>query len=172
VVDATLLALAGLKRLGMDDVISSSQVVSWEDMLPAVSQGAIGIQCRSDDKRALDILAQLNHQPTKVAVDCERAFLECLDGNCRTPIAGQAKIVDGKLHFQGLISMPDGTRMIRVTKVGDPKDAVSVGKDAGNEVRRIAGDKFKDYAEANQVVLDATAAENAAAKAAKAGMTL
>jgi len=163
-----MLALAGLKRLGMDDIIAKSQVVNWEDMLPAVSQGAIGIQCRSDDKRALDYLAVLNHKDTKVAIDCERSFLECLDGNCRTPIAGQAHIKDGKLHFQGLISMPDGSRMIKVSRVGNPEDAVAIGKAAGQEIRDIAGDKFKEYGEANQVVLDATAAENAAAKAAKA----
>ena len=88
-VDATLLALAGLKRLGMEDVIAEAQTLSWDDMLPAVSQGAIGIQCRSDDARALKYLAALNHEPTKLAVDCERAFLEVLDGNCRTPIAGE-----------------------------------------------------------------------------------
>ena len=88
-VDATLLALAGLKRLDMSDVISSSQTLAWTDMLPAVAQGAIGIQCRSDDTKALNYLSKLNHWQTKEAVDCERAFLASLDGNCRTPIAGE-----------------------------------------------------------------------------------
>jgi len=88
VVDATLLALAGLKRLGMTDVVSTSQTITWDEMLPAVAQGAIGIQCRSDDAQALKYLAALNHAPTKAAVDCERAFLAELDGNGRTPIAG------------------------------------------------------------------------------------
>ena len=108
VVDATLLALAGLKRLGMSDVIANAQIIGWDEMLPAVAQGAIGIQCRSDDTLMLKYLAGLNHVDTKTAVDCERAFLAELDGNCRTPIAGQAKIIDGKLHFRGLISKPDG----------------------------------------------------------------
>lgn len=89
VVDATLLALAGLKRLGMTDVIEEAQILGWDDMLPAVAQGAIGIQCRSDDSKALNYLAKLNHVNTKHAVDCERAFLAVLDGNCRTPIAGK-----------------------------------------------------------------------------------
>ena len=92
-VDATLLALAGLKRLGMTEVIAAAQIIDWEDMLPAVAQGAIGIQCRSDDAQALRYLAALSHAPTKAAVDCERSFLAVLDGNCRTPIAGSYLIV-------------------------------------------------------------------------------
>jgi hydroxymethylbilane synthase len=78
VVDATLLAQAGLKRLGMTEVLEDSQVLGWVDMLPAVAQGAIGIQCRSDDSKALSYLAVLNHANTKIAVDCERAFLKIL----------------------------------------------------------------------------------------------
>ncbi len=78
VVDATLLALAGLRRLGMDEVINEGQIIGWDEMLPAVAQGAIGIQCRSDDKQALSYLAALNHQETKLAVDCERSFLRVL----------------------------------------------------------------------------------------------
>ncbi len=77
-VDATLLALAGLKRLGMQEVIAESQTIGWDEMLPAVAQGAIGIQCRSDDSAALRYLAALTHTPTKQAVDCERAFLKTL----------------------------------------------------------------------------------------------
>ena len=168
VVDATMLALAGLKRLGMKDVIEKSQIVTWDDMLPAVAQGAIGIQCRSDDTRALQILEKLNHKDTQVCVECEREFLRVLDGNCRTPIAGQAKIIDGKIHFKGMISMPDGTRMIKVEKIGEISNAVNIGNEAGMEVREIAGDKFHEYGEANQEVLDATAAQIAAEKAAKA----
>ena len=162
VVDATLLALAGLKRLGMTDVISTSQTIEWDEMLPAVAQGAIGIQCRSDDTQALKYLAGLNHHETKLAVDCERAFLAELDGNCRTPIAGQAKIVDGKMHFRGLISKPDGKEMISVTRIGDPADAIAIGHAAGKEIKSIAGAKFREYGEA----VVAVQAEAAAAKAA------
>jgi len=116
VVDATLLALAGLKRLGMQEVIASSQTIGWGEMLPAVAQGAIGIQCRQDDSKALQYLAGLTHADTKVAVDCERSFLRGLDGNCRTPIAGQAVVRNGQVELQGFISMPDGTKMIKVTR--------------------------------------------------------
>lgn len=158
VVDATLLALAGLKRLNMHDIVETSQIISWDEMLPAVAQGAIGIQCRSDDERALRYLEKLNHVNTKIAVDCERAFLACLDGNCRTPIAGQAKVIDGKVHFKGLISKPDGKDMIHVELSGAPEDAVKIGHDAGLEIRRIAGDKFAEYGQAVQEAKDASAA--------------
>jgi len=161
VVDATLLALAGLKRLNMNDVIEDAQIIGWEEMLPAVAQGAIGIQCRSDDQKALAYLAVLNHKDTKIAVDCERAFLAELDGNCRTPIAGQAKIVDGKLHFEGLISMPDGKDMIRVSKVGNPEDGVALGHAAGQEIKQIAGDNFKKYGEAVLSIQAEAAAQKA-----------
>ena len=77
-----------------------------------------------------------------------------LDGNCRTPIAGQAKIVDGKLHFRGLISKPDGADMIRVEQVGETTDAVSLGTACGKEIKDIAGDKFSEYQEAVAVALD------------------
>lgn len=159
VVDATLLALAGLKRLGMDEVIADSQTIGWDEMLPAVAQGAIGIQCRTDDSKALAYLAALNHANTKTAVDCERAFLKTLDGNCRTPIAGQAKIVDGKLHFRGLISKPDGTDMIAVSRVGEISEAEAIGHDAGDEVKTIAGAKFKEYGEAFNAVQEAAKAQ-------------
>lgn len=157
-----MLALAGLKRLHMDDVIATSQVIDWDTMLPAVAQGAIGIQCRSQDTTMLRYLAALNHAHTKACVDCERAFLARLDGNCRTPIAGQARVVGGSILFRGLISMPDGTRMIQVTRTGAIQDAVRIGEEAGSEIRAIAGAGFADYQHAVQVVQDAAAAAKVA----------
>jgi hydroxymethylbilane synthase len=158
-VDATLLALAGLKRLNMAEVVRSSQVVGWDEMLPAVAQGAIGIQCRTGDARVLHYLSALNHPATKAAVDCERAFLRCLDGNCRTPIAGQARFVGGRLQFRGLISKPDGKDMIRVTLEGsgdvDTGAAESLGNSAGLEIRRMAGAGFDDYQHAIHTALQA-----------------
>lgn len=155
VVDATLLALAGLKRLQMDEVIAASQVVAKESMLPAVAQGAIGIQCRSNDNSALRYLAALNHASTKIAVDCERAFLRGLDGNCRTPIAGQAKVSNGQIHFLGFLAKPDGKDMIRVARQGAVEDAVTIGKDAAAEIRAIAGHRFAEYQQAMQVAQEA-----------------
>ena len=84
-----------------------------------------------------------------------------IDGNCRTPIAGQAKIVNGKIEFRGLISKPDGTDMIRVSRVGSIADAEKIGHDAGDEIKTIAGPKFKEYG-------DAVIAQQQAAAAAKA----
>jgi len=140
VVDATLLAIAGLKRMDMDGCATS--VLDWDEMLPAVAQGAIGIQCRSDDERSLKYIDALNHPETKSCVDCERAFLEALDGNCKTPIAGQARIIDGEIVFRGLIAMPDGSVQYRTEKTGAIADAYSIGKTAGEELKAEAGDKF------------------------------
>jgi hydroxymethylbilane synthase len=140
VVDATLLAIAGLKRMNMDGCATS--VLEWDEMLPAVAQGAIGIQCRSDDERSLKYIDALNHPDTKTCVDCERAFLEALDGNCKTPIAGQARIVDGKLLFRGLIAMPDGSKKFETSSEGSPADAHAIGLKAGEELKERAGEKF------------------------------
>lgn len=142
VVDATLLAIAGLKRMDMDGCATA--VLDWDEMLPAVAQGAIGIQCRSDDTRSLKYIEALNHPETKTCVDCERAFLEALDGNCKTPIAGQARLVeDGtKLVLRGLIAMPDGSQIFRTEVEGDPADAYKIGYDAGAKLKEEAGEKF------------------------------
>jgi len=139
IVDATLLAKAGLNRMGMTEHITT--VLEWDDMLPATAQGAIGIQCREDDEKTLKYLAALNDPPTKVCVDCERAFLAALDGNCRTPIAGQAKLLDdGSLFFSGLIAKPDGSTIFRTTKTGAAEDAVKMGTEAGEELKKECGD--------------------------------
>jgi hydroxymethylbilane synthase len=140
VVDATLLAIAGLKRMGMEGCATS--ILEWDEMLPAVAQGAIGIQCRSDDERALKYLAALNHEDTKSCIDCERSFLEALDGNCKTPIAGQARIVDGKIFFRGLIAMPDGSEKFETSSEGPVADAIEIGLKAGQDLKAQAGDKF------------------------------
>lgn len=132
VVDATMLALAGLKRMNMEE--HATRIIEEDEMLPAIAQGAIGIQCRSSDEASLEYLAALNHADTKTCVDCERAFLAALDGNCRTPIAGQAKIIDGKLHFRGLIARPDGTDLFEVVREGNPADSVQIGREAGEHL--------------------------------------
>ena len=140
VVDATLLAIAGLKRMEMDGCATS--VLDWDEMLPAVAQGAIGIQCRSDDERSLKYIQALNDPDTFTCVQCERAFLEALDGNCKTPIAGQARIIDGKIKFRGLIAMPDGSELFKTEMEGEVADAYELGKKAGRELKERAGEKF------------------------------
>mmetsp|Transcript_31126 Transcript_31126/g.85160 ORF Transcript_31126/g.85160 Transcript_31126/m.85160 type:complete len:360 (+) Transcript_31126:1-1080(+) len=143
IVDATLLALAGLKRMEMTQYITA--VLEWDEMLPAVAQGAIGIQCREGDERVMRYLDALNDPDTKTAVDCERAFLAALDGNCRTPIAGQAKIVDGELMFTGLISKPDGSVCFQTSKAGAPADAVKIGTEAGEELKEKIGSESAEF---------------------------
>src|SRR5689334_7482199 len=106
-VDATVLALAGLKRLGLAD--RATAVMSADEFLPAVGQGAIGIEIREDNNRVQDILARVDHEETSTAVACERAFLGALDGSCRTPIAGHATISGDAVKFRGLIARPDGS---------------------------------------------------------------
>lgn len=145
VVQATLLALAGLKRLNMTENVTS--ILSIDDMLPAVAQGAIGIACRSDDDKMAAYLASLNHEETRLAVACERAFLETLDGSCRTPIAGYAcKDGDDNCMFRGLVASPDGTKVLETTRKGPYAfdDMVIMGKDAGKELLSRAGPGFFD----------------------------
>lgn len=140
-VDATLLALAGLSRMGMTEYATS--IISHQEMLPAVAQGAIGITCREDDQTMLDFLAPLNHKETKTCVGCERSFLAKLDGSCRTPIAGQARIdEDGVLQFRGLVAKPDGSEMFETTRSGKPEDAIAIGTDAGIELKAKMGEDF------------------------------
>jgi hydroxymethylbilane synthase len=139
-VDATLLALAGLERLGLTRHVTS--VLPTDEMLPAVAQGAIGVSCRSDDAQTRDLLRALNDDRTATAVACERAFLAQLDGSCRTPIAGLAEIADGLLRFRGLVLNPEGTEWHEIERCGAPEDAVSIGASSGRALLALAGPNF------------------------------
>ncbi|URE33580.1 porphobilinogen deaminase [Musa troglodytarum] len=139
-VQATLLALAGLKRLNMTENVTA--ILSVEEMLPAIAQGAIGIACRSNDDKMATYIASLNHDDTRLAVACERAFLETLDGSCRTPIAGYAhRDSDGNCVLRCLVASPDGTRVLETSRKGlyALDDMVAMGKDAGKELLSKAG---------------------------------
>lgn len=141
--DATLLALAGLKRLGMTEHVT--KILEIEEMLPAVAQGAIGIACRADDDAMQRFLASLNHEETRIAILCERAFLTALDGSCRTPIAGHCrKSEKGDLNFQGLVASPDGSKVLELSREGsfEPEEAELIGDEAGNELKSEAGPNF------------------------------
>jgi hydroxymethylbilane synthase len=138
-VEATLLALAGLKRLGMAHV---GTPVPEDEMLPAVGQGAICIECRADDAKTSTWLAAIDHAPTAVCVAAEHAMLAVLDGSCRTPIAGHAILTGGVLHLRGLIAKPDGSQLIATERRGPSGDAETLGRDAGQELLRRAGPGF------------------------------
>jgi len=141
-VDATLLALAGLKRLGMSG--RATAVMSAEEFLPAVGQGAIGIEVRNDNKRVSEILARIDHVDTSTAIACERAFLAALDGSCKTPIAGHAAVSGDAVRFRGLIARPDGSAAHDIAGTGHRKDAATIGSDVGRELKHRAGPGFFD----------------------------
>ncbi|GBG88810.1 hypothetical protein CBR_g48425 [Chara braunii] len=146
VVAATLLALAGLKRLDMADTATS--ILSTDDMLPAIAQGAIGIACREGDEVIERYLASLNHEDTRLAVACERAFLAVLDGSCRTPIAGLAvRTEDGGCSFRGLVASPDGKRVLETSRQCSYtfEDMIAAGKDAAGELLKSAGPDFFNW---------------------------
>jgi len=133
-VDATMLALAGLRRLGLTDRITA--VIEPEVMLPAVAQGAIGIEIRARDERTRALLAPLNCAETAVRVEAERALLAELDGSCRTPIAALARLeADGALALEALVASPAGRQIFRARRTGAPRDAAAMGRDAGAELK-------------------------------------
>jgi hydroxymethylbilane synthase len=142
--DATLLALAGLKRLGLVD--RAAAIIEPDEMLPAVAQGAIGIECRADDQQTLDILAPLNDRDTALCITAERAMLGVLDGSCRTPIAGLAVLgAGGTIALRGMVLRPDGSDAIEAMRHGSSGDNEALGRDLGDELKRRAGpDYFRD----------------------------
>jgi hydroxymethylbilane synthase len=139
-VDATLLALAGLKRLGLAD--KATALLDVDEFLPAVGQGAITIEARADDARTRELLAKIDHADTSVALACERAFLGVLDGSCRTPIAGHAVLQGDAIRFRGMILRPDGSEAFETSRAGSRRDAAALGADAGAELKRRAPADF------------------------------
>jgi len=141
VVDATLLALAGLNRLGLADV--ATEILDTDVLLPAVAQGAIGIMCRADDETTLASLTALDHRLSRYRISAERAMLEALDGSCQTPIGGLAEIDDdGRLTLRGLVARADGSDVLTGSRSGSVTDAVELGRDLGDELRQRAGPDF------------------------------
>jgi hydroxymethylbilane synthase len=140
VADATLLACAGLRRLGLADRITSP--IPTDQMLPAVAQGAIGVEIRSEDAAMARLLSPINHEPTALAVTAERAFLAKLEGSCRTPIAGLAELAGGRLVFRGMILTPDGREAHATRREGRPEEALLLAEDAAAELLGKAGPDF------------------------------
>jgi hydroxymethylbilane synthase len=138
--DATILALAGLKRLSLTNAVAT--VMSDEEFLPAVGQGAIVVETREDDQRIRDLLARIDHAETAVALTCERAFLAILDGSCRAPIAGHATITGDRLSFRGMILKPDGSQSFETSRSGSRGEAAALGTDAGQELKSRGGPDF------------------------------
>jgi hydroxymethylbilane synthase len=140
VAEATFLACAGLKRLGLEDRITAAMPA--DVMLPAVAQGAVGIEVRIDDVEAGMLIAPLNCETTALAVTAERAFLARLEGSCRTPIAGLARLEEGTVRFKGLVLSPDGSEVLDVERRGSPREAARVGTEAAEDLLRRGADRI------------------------------
>jgi len=141
-IDATLLALAGLRRLGLAD--RATAVLAPEEMLPAVAQGAIGVEIRADDAAARALLAPLDDRDTGLRVAAERACLAELDGSCHTPIAALAELEagGGNLRLRALIALPDGSVVHRDERRGPATQAAALGRAAGAALKAQAEPAF------------------------------
>ena len=132
-VGATLLALAGLKRLGLEG--HATAILSLDEMLPAVGQGVIAIVARVGDERVRAAIARVTDAAAQSALDAERAFLAVLDGSCRTPIAGHAVLEDGHIRLRGLVLTNDGREAVETALSGPAGEAERIGREAGAELR-------------------------------------
>ncbi|MBW3096792.1 hydroxymethylbilane synthase [Pseudohoeflea coraliihabitans] len=138
--DATLLAYAGLRRLGRPE--TATQLLDADSFPPAPGQGVICIEARLEDHSTRAFLAPINHQDSFTALGCERAFLATLDGSCRTPIAGHAVLDGSSLIFHGMVLTPDGATAHEVRMDGRSDAAAQIGRDAGSDIRARAGARF------------------------------
>ncbi len=140
VAEATFLAMAGLRRLGMETVARGP--IAPEEMLPAVAQGAIGIERRAGDHRCADFLAAIHDGPTGQRLTAERSFLAALDGSCETPIGGLAELDGGSVRLRGEILRPDGSDCIADAGDGPVEDAAALGRSLGEALKARAGAGF------------------------------
>ncbi|SDR31167.1 hydroxymethylbilane synthase [Pseudovibrio sp. Tun.PSC04-5.I4] len=140
VVDATFLAYAGLLRLGQGDLVTS--LADLEHFLPAVGQGAIGIETRLGDEETARILAPIHHAETESRLLLERAYLAEMDGSCRTPIAGLSHVEGDRIRFRGEVIKPDGSQTHTVEGEGALSDAEEIGRELGKELKAKSGPNF------------------------------
>lgn len=143
VAEATFLAMAGLNRLAMDEVPKTA--IEVETMLPAVAQGAIGIERRVDDMRMAEMLEAIHHVPTGKRLAAERAFLAALDGSCETPIAGLAELDGGEIWLRGEVLRPDGSEAIDDTLRCPVEDGSEAGREMALKLLDQAGEGFFDW---------------------------
>jgi hydroxymethylbilane synthase len=143
VATCTFLAMAGLNRLGLEEVAQST--MNPNEMLPAIAQGAIGIEWREEDEQITDILKKIHHEETGQRLNTERAFLAELDGSCQTPIAGLAIIEGSSLKFTGQVLRTDGSESISETAFGDIEDGPRLGREMAQKILSQAGPEFFDW---------------------------
>ncbi|MDO8290861.1 MAG: hydroxymethylbilane synthase [Parvibaculum sp.] len=140
VADATMLAMAGLNRMDLTDRVTAP--LSPDEMLPAVAQGAIGVERRKADDEAALVLHAFHHTESGIRIAAERALLAVLDGSCRTPIAALAELNGKRMSLRAMILTPDGKEVLETSRDGMASDAVAMGEDAGAELKRRAGPQF------------------------------
>ena len=138
--DAIILAVAGLQRLGFNDRIRSQ--LSTEISLPAIGQGAIGIECRENDAEIEALIAPLNHVETNLCVTAERAISQSLEGGCQLPIAGFAQLNKDELHLRSLVGMPDGSKLYRSEARGSQNDPIAIGQRVAADLRKLGADEI------------------------------
>lgn len=142
--DAIILASAGLKRLGLADRIRHT--LQLEISLPAVGQGALGLECRAADQAVLDLILPLLHDETDICVRAERAFNAYLEGGCQVPIAGYASLNQGQLHIEGRVGSVDGATLLKVELKGTPEQAEQLGETLAQKLlEQGAGDLLKAF---------------------------
>jgi hydroxymethylbilane synthase len=145
VASCTFLAMAGLNRLDMTHVAKSA--IDTDKMLPAVAQGAIGIERRTSDHNTASILEAIHHGPTGLRLSAERAFLAGLDGSCETPIAGLAVLNEGSMRLQGEVLRPDGSDIITDDATAPIEDAAEMGTEMAHKLLEQAGPGFFEWRE-------------------------
>ncbi len=138
--DAIILASAGLIRLALSERIAS--YIDTEQSLPAIGQGAVGIECRTDDERVNRLLEPLHHEQTAICVSAERAMNHRLNGGCQVPIAGYAELHDGKVHMRGLVGEPDGSHILRAEAQGDAAETEQLGIRVADELLGRGADRI------------------------------
>ncbi len=142
--DAVVLARAGLARLDRSDTIT--ETLDPMLMLPAPAQGALAVECRSDDSALVELLAVLDHAPSRATVVAERALLATLEAGCSAPVAAYAELAEGdvgeEIYLRGAVISPDGTRDLRLSRTGTPADAVEIGKALATDLLDLGADSI------------------------------
>ncbi|MEH1167180.1 hydroxymethylbilane synthase [Micromonospora sp. CPCC 205539] len=142
--DAVVLARAGLARIGRADEIT--ETLDPMLMLPAPAQGALAVECRIDDQDLVELLAVLDHAPSRAAVTAERALLATLEAGCSAPVAAYAELAEGdtgdEIYLRGAVISPDGTRDLRLSRTGTPADAAEIGKALAAELLELGADSI------------------------------
>ena len=139
--DAIILSLAGIKMLNLEKKVK--EIFSYEQMLPAIGQGAIALQCREDNKKVLDVLKLINHQESFYCIQAERAVLEAIGGDCDTAVGGLAKLLDNKIFLKSELFSDDGTKKFVAESSGNLSEAKKIGNKVGKELLEKAGSNFK-----------------------------